>query len=304
MYVFDFWCLVQFLCFIGRAASVFPLSYLLNLKRKHTIPFKHQLVFWFGGLRGPVAFALAAATPGHARDVILTTTSLQLRTHVRSLFIIAVTTICLGGLAYPFIKFVKPSIMRSTIQTRTKSYDISHHWFNKLDQRFLKPLFGPAYRRPDIGDANAHGHDHGHDHDANDTHHAENEHNEVNTKPELELADTEIITNETMVGTSIGNADPSSPNNATNTEANENDVPTEAKSSQQEPEMKTLEAPTKPLEYSNARTQPVSYLENPNELSQSGTWEENPVDTSKVDSGHVGAVPSVSPPPRTKYQQT
>ena len=36
--------------------------------------------------------------------------------------------------------------MTSTINTKTKNYDISNHWFNKLDQRFLRPYFGPVYR--------------------------------------------------------------------------------------------------------------------------------------------------------------
>ncbi|ETO17271.1 hypothetical protein RFI_20059 [Reticulomyxa filosa] len=39
--------------------------------------------------------------------------------------------------------------MRSTVYTKTPTYDISRHWFNKLDQRFLKPWFGPDFRRSD-----------------------------------------------------------------------------------------------------------------------------------------------------------
>lgn len=53
----------------------------------------------------------------------------------------------LGGLAYPFLRWIKPPIMRSTSQTKTDTYDISNHWFNRLDRRFLRPFFGPKTRR-------------------------------------------------------------------------------------------------------------------------------------------------------------
>ena len=39
-----------FLCFIARAISVFPLAFLLNMGRKHKLPWKHQLVLWYSGM--------------------------------------------------------------------------------------------------------------------------------------------------------------------------------------------------------------------------------------------------------------
>ena len=93
------------------------------------------------GLRGPVAYALAVATPDDdgtlSANIILTTT----------IIIVAFTTLMLGGLAYPFLRWIKPPIMRSTSQTKTDTYDISNHWFNRLDRRFLRPFFGPKTRR-------------------------------------------------------------------------------------------------------------------------------------------------------------
>merc|ERR550525_1924809 len=74
-----------------------------------------------------------------ASKVIVTTTIL----------IVAFTTLMLGGLAYPFLKWLKPPIMRSTAQTKTDTYDISNHWFNRLDRRFLRPFFGPKSRKHD-----------------------------------------------------------------------------------------------------------------------------------------------------------
>ena len=38
------------LCFGGRAISVFPLAFLLNMGRKHKLPWKHQVVLWYSGL--------------------------------------------------------------------------------------------------------------------------------------------------------------------------------------------------------------------------------------------------------------
>ena len=130
------------LCFAGRALSIFPLAFLLNLGRKHKIPFKHQMVLWYSGLRGPVAYALAVATPEdplypQADNIIISTT----------LVVVAFTTLLLGGLAYPFIRCLKVALMDSTKEQKTKDYDISHHWFSKLDQKYLKPWFGPDKAR-------------------------------------------------------------------------------------------------------------------------------------------------------------
>eukprot|EP01083_Nonionella_stella_P192955 713022_1 len=131
------------LCFCGRAISVFPLAFLLNMGRKHKLPIKHQIILWYSGLRGPVAYALAVATSAYgdqtdlSSNIIITTT----------IFIVAFTTLMLGGLAYPFLKYVKPPIMRSTKHKKTDTYDISNHWFNRLDRRFLRPYFGPKQRK-------------------------------------------------------------------------------------------------------------------------------------------------------------
>lgn len=129
------------LCFIARALSIFPISFMLNLRRKHKIPFKHQLILWYSGLRGPVAYALAVATPADndypiSNNIIITTT----------LVIVFITTLVLGGLAYPFLHWLNPSVMNSTNKTKTDTYDISNHWFSRLDRRWLRPWFGAETR--------------------------------------------------------------------------------------------------------------------------------------------------------------
>ncbi|CAL8073970.1 unnamed protein product [Orchesella dallaii] len=73
---------------IGRAANIYPLSFLLNLGRKHKISWGFQHVLFFSGLRGAIAFALAIRnTLSIERQTLLTTTSV----------IVIITVIVCGG---------------------------------------------------------------------------------------------------------------------------------------------------------------------------------------------------------------
>lgn len=73
---------------IGRAANIYPLSFLLNLGRKPKISMNFQHMLFFAGLRGAMSFALAIRnTVSEARQAMLTTTSV----------IVIVTVIVQGG---------------------------------------------------------------------------------------------------------------------------------------------------------------------------------------------------------------
>ncbi|KAJ1527170.1 hypothetical protein ONE63_008701 [Megalurothrips usitatus] len=62
---------------VGRAANIYPLSFLLNLGRKPKISPNFQHMLFFAGLRGAMSFALAIRnTVSEARQAMLTTTSL------------------------------------------------------------------------------------------------------------------------------------------------------------------------------------------------------------------------------------
>lgn len=78
------------LCLIARALIIFPTSFLVNCRRARKITFKMQLMLWFAGSRGAIAFALAinVDTAVTSRGVIITTTT----------FIVFFTTIFCGGL--------------------------------------------------------------------------------------------------------------------------------------------------------------------------------------------------------------
>uniref|UniRef100_A0A672LEL3 Sodium/hydrogen exchanger n=1 Tax=Sinocyclocheilus grahami TaxID=75366 RepID=A0A672LEL3_SINGR len=63
--------------FIGRSLNIYPLSFLINLGRRHKIRGNFQHMMMFAGLRGAMAFALAIRdTATYARQMMFTTTLL------------------------------------------------------------------------------------------------------------------------------------------------------------------------------------------------------------------------------------
>lgn len=88
---------MQLCAALGRAANIYPLSFLLNLGRKPKIPMKFQHMLFFAGLRGAMSFALAIRnTVSEARQVMLTATSL----------IVIVTVITQGGASQFLLNFL------------------------------------------------------------------------------------------------------------------------------------------------------------------------------------------------------
>jgi len=148
------------LCLLGRALNIFPFAFLANCRRERPIPPNMQVMMWFAGLRGAIAFALAlnvpATTPGQA--VIVTTT----------LCIVFVTTIVCGGMTERMLstlglKAAQPSwddgdagntllnngVKKHPEKCRTwdnAKYSGMHKIWRDLDDNLLKPWFGGDMR--------------------------------------------------------------------------------------------------------------------------------------------------------------
>lgn len=121
----SFFLLVMLFCLIGRACNIFPLSYLANFGRKQVIPLNMQVVMWFAGLRGAIAFALSQNLPNEHKDVYISTT----------LAIVIFTTIVCGGLTEPMLNRME---MRTTMRASSASIAT----INASSSSTINPLIG------------------------------------------------------------------------------------------------------------------------------------------------------------------
>ncbi|XP_069826932.1 sodium/hydrogen exchanger 7 isoform X1 [Dendropsophus ebraccatus] len=83
--------------FVGRAAHIYPLSFFLNLGRRHKISWNFQHMLMFSGLRGAMAFALAIRdTATYAHQMMFSTT----------LLIVFFTVWLIGGGTTPMLSWL------------------------------------------------------------------------------------------------------------------------------------------------------------------------------------------------------
>nr|XP_023411117.1 sodium/hydrogen exchanger 9 [Loxodonta africana] len=135
--------------FVARACNIYPLSFLLNLGRKHKIPWNFQHMMMFSGLRGAIAFALAIRdTDSQPKQMVLTTT----------LLIVFFTVWVFGGGTTPMLTWLQirvgvdpdvdlkegtsshqeaNSLDKST--TKTESAWLFRVWYG-FDHKYLKPI--------------------------------------------------------------------------------------------------------------------------------------------------------------------
>lgn len=122
---------------ISRFAQVLPLTLLINLSRwwalrrgtgKHeTIPWTHDVMLWFAGLRGALAFALSLDVPSSNGGVILSTT----------LIICVATIFLLGSFAGFMLKLLGIRTgVPSNVIIETKYAKAA-----KVNQKYLVPFF-------------------------------------------------------------------------------------------------------------------------------------------------------------------
>uniref|UniRef100_A0A4W3JJF7 Sodium/hydrogen exchanger n=1 Tax=Callorhinchus milii TaxID=7868 RepID=A0A4W3JJF7_CALMI len=125
--------------FLGRATNIYPLSFLLNLGRKHKISWNFQHMMMIAGLRGAMTFALAIRdTANYARRMMFTTT----------LLIVFFTVWVFGGGTTPMLSYLR---IRSVLivgddahpergsRTKQESAWLFRLWYS-FDHNYLKPI--------------------------------------------------------------------------------------------------------------------------------------------------------------------
>ncbi|KAG7266787.1 hypothetical protein CRUP_028109 [Coryphaenoides rupestris] len=128
--------------FIGRAANIYPLSFLLNLGRRNKIRSNFQHMMMFAGLRGAMTFALSIRdTATYARQMMFTTTLLV---------VFFTVWVCGGGttqmLSCQHIRVGVDAdqdnssvVEGSERSTKQESAWLFRIWYN-FDHNYLKPI--------------------------------------------------------------------------------------------------------------------------------------------------------------------
>ncbi|KAM3934226.1 sodium/hydrogen exchanger 7 isoform 2-T2 [Leptodactylus fuscus] len=140
--------------FVGRAAHVYPLSFFLNLGRRHKIGWNFQHMMMFSGLRGAMAFALSIRdTATYAHQMMFSTT----------LLIVFFTVWVIGGGTTPMLSWLNirvgvdpdqdppptndsfqvlhadSGISNGVSRTKQESAWIFRLWYS-FDHNYLKPM--------------------------------------------------------------------------------------------------------------------------------------------------------------------
>uniref|UniRef100_A0A4W3JJE8 Sodium/hydrogen exchanger n=1 Tax=Callorhinchus milii TaxID=7868 RepID=A0A4W3JJE8_CALMI len=123
--------------FLGRATNIYPLSFLLNLGRKHKISWNFQHMMMIAGLRGAMTFALAIRdTANYARRMMFTTT----------LLIVFFTVWVFGGGTTPMLSYLRIRVgvdpdedQPRGSRTKQESAWLFRLWYS-FDHNYLKPI--------------------------------------------------------------------------------------------------------------------------------------------------------------------
>uniref|UniRef100_A0A8D3CB44 Sodium/hydrogen exchanger n=1 Tax=Scophthalmus maximus TaxID=52904 RepID=A0A8D3CB44_SCOMX len=126
--------------FLGRAANIYPLSFLLNLGRRNKIRSNFQHMMMFAGLRGAMTFALSIRdTATYARQMMFTTTLLV---------VFFTVWICGGGttqmLSCQRIRVGVDSDQDNSVRSERRSTKHESAWLFRIwynfDHNYLKPI--------------------------------------------------------------------------------------------------------------------------------------------------------------------
>uniref|UniRef100_A0A8C7TUB5 Sodium/hydrogen exchanger n=1 Tax=Oncorhynchus mykiss TaxID=8022 RepID=A0A8C7TUB5_ONCMY len=125
--------------FLGRAANIYPLSFLLNLGRRNKISSNFQHMMMFAGLRGAMTFALSIRdTATYARQMMFTTTLL---------IVFFTVWVCGGGTTQMLsCQHIRVGVDSDADNTGSERRSTKHEsawlfriWYN-FDHNYLKPI--------------------------------------------------------------------------------------------------------------------------------------------------------------------
>jgi len=155
-----FGCWVMLFCLVSRAASVFPVSLIINgikrgvgtargksMEECHLLSVSHMFMIWHAGLRGAIALTLCMQL-GPWVD-ILDGPGTRHILHSATYFLICVFLLVFGGSTEVLLKFFKIDMGKQTDPEslyRSEVHEAIQVGFASLDENVLVPLF--------IGDAN------------------------------------------------------------------------------------------------------------------------------------------------------
>jgi sodium/hydrogen exchanger 8 len=164
------WSLILIL--IGRAANIFPLSFLVNRFRAVQISPRMQFVMWFSGLRGAIAYALALNLQESVGEFASAETIRVLDT--ATLIIVLFTIVGLGASTLPLLKFLsKGSAVDEVTLSKTEDQgaaitypeeleeqlsshppaSIRHQWFLYLDYWYFRPFLIRTFTKREVHQA-------------------------------------------------------------------------------------------------------------------------------------------------------
>lgn len=139
------------LCLLSRAANIFPLARLANKHRRVPITHSMQMVQWACGLRGGIAYALAANMPNARPDDEYDGNPAF---ETATLFVVVTTTLVFGGLTSPLLNHFGlvgntrqyeslADTSASAVEEEDRRSKLHEAW-RKFDREWLKPIFGAS----------------------------------------------------------------------------------------------------------------------------------------------------------------
>mmetsp|Transcript_28535 Transcript_28535/g.93243 ORF Transcript_28535/g.93243 Transcript_28535/m.93243 type:complete len:537 (-) Transcript_28535:999-2609(-) len=147
------------LCLLSRALNIFPISRILNMKRRVPIPFNIQVMSFACGLRGAIAYALSLNLPNAKPDDDYDGIPVM---ETSTLFLVILSTLLFGGMTGPMLEMLELKgatdreavgdeqhaaeyeRMEASFEGRIERMHSTgfHSRFRDFDRNVMRPVFG------------------------------------------------------------------------------------------------------------------------------------------------------------------